>query len=110
MNIFLESVNTADEAVEKLVNRGILTSDGMFNCNNIAAELEEIFNNGDLQEKLLDTKDIQELQNTSPSRKEQVLQEIRDKGIISWNLGRAYLPRWDISKEDFEIALEKRFS
>ena len=91
MNIFIENIKTAEEAVNKLSDRGILTSDGQIDCCTIAA-------------------DIEELKNTPASKKEQVLQEIREVGITSWNLGRGYLPRWDINKKDFERALEKKFS
>lgn len=110
MNIFIENVRTAEEAVEKLLSRGIMTSDGKINCCVIAAELKEILDNEDLQNKILDTKDIQELRNISSSKKEEVLQEIRDAGVTSWNIGRGYLPRWDFSRKEFEEALEKRFS
>ena len=110
MNIFLENITTADEAVEKLTLRGILTPDGRINCETIADDINEILNSEDLQNKLLYPEDIEELRKVPASRKEQVLQEIRDVGITSWNLGRGYLPRWDINKRDFERALEKRFS
>ena len=110
MNIFTEEIKTADEAVEKLLSRGIMTSDGKMDCCVIAADLEEILRDEDLQEKLLDVRDIQELNKVSSSKKEEVLQEIRGKGITSWNLGRGYLPRWDISKTEFEQALERRFA
>lgn len=110
MNIFTEDVRTADEAVEKMISRGILTSDGMVNCCVIAADIEEILCNENLQKELLYPKDIEELKKVPTSKKEQVLQEIRDAGVTSWNLGRGYLPRWDITKQEFEEALEKRFS
>ena len=110
MNIFLENIKTAEEAVEKMLSRGTLTSDGYIDCCVIAADLEEILDNEDLQNKLLNTKDIQELRGISSSKKEEVLEEIRGKGLTSWNLGRAYLPRWDITKDDFERALEKKFA
>lgn len=110
MNIFLENVTTADEAVEKLAVRGILTSDGMVNCCVIAADIEEILCNENLQKELLYPEDVEALKNIPVSKKEQVLQEIRAVGITSWNLGRGYLPRWDFTKRDFEEALEKRFS
>lgn len=110
MNIFLENITTADEAVEKMLNRGILTPDGSIDCCVIAADLEELLRDEDLQEKLLDVRDIQELNKISSSKKEEVLEEIRGKGTTSWNLGRGYLPRWDFSRKDFEEALERRFS
>ena len=110
MNIFVEDIKTADEAVEKMINRGILTSDGRINCETIADDINEILNSEDLQNKLLGVKDIQELSKMSSSKKEEVLEEVRGKGITSWNLGRAYLPRWDITKKEFERALERRFS
>lgn len=110
MNIFTEEVRTAEEAVEKLLSRGIMTSDGKMDCCVIAADLEEILNNEDLQKRLLDSKDIQELQKVPASKKEQVLEEVRGKGVIPWNLGRGYLPRWDFTIREFEEALEKRFA
>lgn len=110
MNIFIENVKTAEEAVEKLAVRGILTSDGDIDCKVIADDIEEIICNENLQKELLYQKDIEELKNIPDSKKEQVLQEIRDVGITSWNLGRGYLPRWDFSRKEFEEALEKRFS
>ena len=110
MNIFLENITTADEAVEKLLSRGIMTSDGQIDCNIIADDIEEILGDEDLQKKLLDVKDIQELSKIASSKKEEVLDEIRSRGTTSWNLGRGYLPRWDINKKDFERALEKKFS
>ena len=110
MNIFFQEIKTADEAVEKLLSRGIMTSDGQIDCNIIADDISEILNNEDLQNKLLYPKDIEGLKNIPASKKEQVLQEIRGVGITSWNLGRGYLPRWDITKADFEQALEKRFA
>ena len=110
MNIFLENITTADEAVEKMLNRGILTSDGDIDCETIADDILEILNSEDLQKKILHPEDVEFLRNVPASKKEQVLQEIRDVGITSWNLGRGYLPRWDINKKDFERALERRFS
>ena len=110
MNIFLENITTADEAVEKMLNRGILTSDGDIDCKVIADDIEEIICNENLQKELLYQKDIEELKNTPASKKEQVLQERREVGITSWNLGRGYLPRWDFTKKEFEEALEKKFS
>ena len=110
MNIFTETIKTADEAVEKLISRGILTPAGDIDCCVIAAELKEILDNEDLQKRLLDNKDIQELRKIPSSKKEEVLEEVRGVGITSWNLGRGYLPRWDITKKDFERALEKRFA
>lgn len=109
-NIFLTEINTAEEAVEKMISRGILTSAGDINCCIIAADIEEILGDEDLQGKLLCNKDIQELRKISSSKKEEVLDEIRSRGTTSWNLGRAYLPRWDFSKQEFEEALEKRFA
>lgn len=110
MNIFLEKINTAEEAVEKLTVRGILTPDGQIDCETIADDIKEILDNEDLQKELLYPEDIAELKKVSSSKKEEVLQEIRDAGVTSWNLGRGYLPRWDITKRDFEQALEKRFA
>ena len=110
MNIFIENIKTADEAVEKLINRGILTSDGMIDCCTIAADIEEILNNEDLQKRILDNKDIQELRKIPSSKKEEVLEEVRGVGITSWNLGRGYLPRWDFTKKEFEQALERKFA
>ena len=61
MNIFLQEIKTADEAVEKMIGRGILTSAGDIDCCVIAADLEEILDSEDLQKKLLYPKDIEEL-------------------------------------------------
>lgn len=110
MNIFTEEVRTADEAVEKLLSRGIMTSEGKIDCRIIAADIEEILNNEDLQNKILYPEDVGFLRKVPTSKKEEVLQEIRDAGVTSWNLGRGYLPRWYINKQDFERALEKRFA
>lgn len=101
MNIYVEKISTAEEAVALLKEKRILNNKREIDCEKLAEEIRNIVKGEHLPEK-----EKKFLSSLSAEEKNNKISNLKSQGLIPWQKTIKWLPRWPFTVKAFREAIE----